>query len=271
MSTRSVLSYRYLNVDFFREAYRILAEAELLAKDDVRALRHLRGEYVALDRALLRPIFQVLLPKLGFTTRQLVARLQANETEFIKGLYSPLSQAGKSAIRQTENFLLGEGIDAPLPSEVKGDEVFDFKFNSLYVDENSTFVVEDPDAIGFHAVEIRMPRSCSDTFHKLPFILGCYNSKMPEAQKIGPVIKIDNVPQDEKYHLYHIGKAVIASGSKVWAHWTWYFQFVPRDAFAMTPDYLSDVWVSLKLTGPAYVKGSKTRDGIFIDRIIIAR
>jgi hypothetical protein len=39
----------------------------------------------------------------------------------------------------------------------------------------------------------------------------------------------------------------------------------------MTPDYDSDVWISVKLTGPAYVKGSTKPNGIFIDRVIIAR
>ena len=60
-------------------------------------------------------------------------------------------------------------------------------------------------------------------------------------------------------------------GGRVWLHWTWQFQFYPRDAYAMTPDYESDVWISVKAAGPTYVKGSSKPDGIFIDRVIIAR
>lgn len=80
-----------------------------------------------------------------------------------------------------------------------------------------------------------------------------------------------DIPQDEKYHLYHLGKSVLVGGSRIWAHWSWYFQFSPREAYTVTPDYESDVWISVKFTGPAYVKGSLLPDGVFIDRVIIAR
>ena len=38
-----------------------------------------------------------------------------------------------------------------------------------------------------------------------------------------------------------------------------------------TPDYYNDIYISLKLTGPVYVKGSKKKNGIFVDRVIITR
>lgn len=136
--------------------------------------------------------------------------------------------------------------------------------------------MNDPEALGGKAVEIFATPETDEMcqikhqkkFHQLPFSCGLYDNLL---QEFGPDMKIEEALSDEKYHLYKIGNWKMLSGTILWLHWTWYFQMSPKDAYMPTPDYPYDVFVSIKLTGPAYVKGSKNNDGIFVDRIILAR
>ena len=46
--------------------------------------------------------------------------------------------------------------------------------------------------------------------------------------------------------------------------------YVPADGLKDNPN-LYDVWVSVKVTGPAYVKGSKKENIISLDKIVLCR
>ena len=68
-----------------------------------------------------------------------------------------------------------------------------------------------------------------------------------------------------------MGSWKMVDGNLIFLHWTWQFQLIPREAFTATPDYPYDIYVSLKFTGPAYVKNSKSEDGVYVDRILLSR
>ena len=272
MGPRGVKTYEYLDFGFFSKAYVLLAEAEAAAAGDERSLQHARSEYAMLDRTLLRGDKAQTSARLGLDKKRLIDRIRRSEAAHLKNLYDPRSDALKDKLRRLDNFLTGESIDAPVPTQVKGDSVFDYKFNSFYVGP-TTRVVDDKDALGGRAVEVWCGKdyALGRPFHALPFTAGVYNAELVGSGRSEASLKLSSVPQDEKYHLYHLGKCPLVSRSRLWLHWTWYFQFHPRDAYSATPDYESDVWVSLKFTGPTYVKGSTLPDGIFVDRVIFAR
>lgn len=266
MGPRLLSSCAYLNEGFFRKVYGMLGRAERAAAGDERSLRHVRFEYAAVDRALLVK-FPKLIPALGLGKKALANRVRDVEHALVETLGWPHRR--KEELAKTDDFVAGELVEAPLPAEVKGEEVHDYKFNSFYVDGRRTRLVEDPDAIGGKAVEIVDIDVKDRKFHTLPFTGGLYNGKA--TAKVGPSICLEEVPQDERYHLYRIGNWSLTNGAKVWLHWTWWFQFNPRDSYMATPDYPCDVFVSIKFTGPSYVKGSARPDGIFVDRVITAR
>lgn len=272
MGERSVATYAFLNTDFYRKALALLAEAEAAAADDGRSLRHVRSEYIVLDHSLLGRGKEKTLRELGLTRKQILSRIQSCTVEYLKSIFPANSDTLKKRLKDAENFIVGASIDAPVPPEVKGEVFFDYKFNSFHL-TNTLRLVDDSDALGGKAVEIVKPPTSSlkGSFHAESLSAGVYNGLMPVEKRVGAQFKLTDVPQDEKYHLYHIGRCPLVSGSRIWVHWSWYFQFAPRTAYTMTPDYDSDVWISVKLTGPAYVKGSTKPNGIFIDRVIIAR
>jgi hypothetical protein len=110
--------------------------------------------------------------------------------------------------------------------------------------------------------------------HRKPLVFGvCVGKTLSESQTI--TVPPDNIPQDGKYHLYHVGRIRVQEGTTVWALEGGRLGvnvdrlFVPdADAPAVNE---WDAYISLKLQGPAYVKGSKQPSGVWMDRVLLIR
>jgi len=93
----------------------------------------------------------------------------------------------------------------------------------------------------------------------------------------GPAItlKPEEVPQDGKYHVFKIGRIRVKKGTAVWAHASRRMGvrvdrlFVPEAEDPSVNDW--DAYISLKAKGPDYVKGSTDSNGLWMDRVILAR
>jgi hypothetical protein len=83
--------------------------------------------------------------------------------------------------------------------------------------------------------------------------------------------KRDALPQDERYHFHHIGTVDLHVASLFWMHRTWFIQQDFSRFFRRGADNRFDVYVSVKFTGPSYVKGSTREDAISIDRFLLVR
>lgn len=105
--------------------------------------------------------------------------------------------------------------------------------------------------------------------------MGFYNATTPKHSR-SLVLPKEKIPQDEKFHLYHIGKITLGPQGYFWAHPTWNIQ-IPANQFynphdpsgKKVNDY--ELFMSVKAEGPNYVKGSKKVSALAIDRIILAR
>ena len=275
MGPRHPKSYSYLNEEFFRKSYTLLARAEKLAAKNTLHLAHVRYEYTALDYGLLQ-VWDKVGSRLGLPRKTVLARLKRHVESQIRS-YLKNTPRGKKDLTKLHDFILGESLTLPVPPEVKGQYIFDYKAHQMYADNKYTRKVKDPDSVTGMAVEILDQPNCTYKgkkvpYHRVPVTFGIYNS-LTKSRMWGPHRKLEEkeIPQDEKYHLYKIGRWFLVDGSRIWGHWTWHFQFRPRTAYTATPDYMNDVYISLKFTGPAYVKGSGKPNAIFVDRIIVAR
>ena len=86
--------------------------------------------------------------------------------------------------------------------------------------------------------------------------------------------RLDNIPQDEKYHWYRLGNFEIGKRSFVWGFF-WRMDvkldhlWSPADG---DPDYNKwTIWISAKITGPAYVKNSTKPNRIFLDQVVLVK
>ena len=82
------------------------------------------------------------------------------------------------------------------------------------------------------------------------------------------------MPQDEKYHWYKISAFDFGPNTSLWGFY-WYASVNLNSAFAAAdgiPGYnVWETWISVKYTGPAYVKGSTQKNGVFLDRVILVK
>ena len=94
------------------------------------------------------------------------------------------------------------------------------------------------------------------------------------ASKQSLVNKNKKVYQDEKYHWIYAGRADIQPGSFFWA-FRWVLQ-IPFAGVWQLSDGIKEgnkwhVYVSARFTGPAYVKGSKSPNKLYIDYVVLTR
>lgn len=257
--------YAYLNTDFFLRNSKLLDQAEKAVADSPLHLRHVKMERAVLDQAMLT-FWSAKLSEMPLKKEDLLRRCEENRKMMIL-LYARPDQKEKQ-LQELKNFIEGEKIEAPLPAEIKGEYVYDFKYCN-FLENGYCRLTPDADAVGGKAIRIHSDGKYNGKdFHRLPFLAGAYNGLTKES---GATLQLNEVPQDEKYHLYKLGSWKMINGNRIYLHWTWQFQLVPREAFMPTPDYPYDIYVSLKFTGPSYVKNSKQKDGIFVDRIILSR
>ena len=86
---------------------------------------------------------------------------------------------------------------------------------------------------------------------------------------------VKDIPQDEKYHWYRIpGVLDMNSLSYFWGH-GWGIQMNISQVYVVA-DGVSPVnkwqaWFRAKFTGPAYVKGSKKDNAIYLDTVVLSR
>ncbi len=140
------------------------------------------------------------------------------------------------------------------------------------------FASTEPDADSVTGRAMVSPPEGTNTKHVMkqqagnlkPTWFGAYD--YPSKRSIQ--IKLDDIPQDEKYHWYRIGKFEIGTRSIIWGFF-WRME-VKLDSFWSPADGAPDfntwtVWISAKITGPAYVKDSRKENRIFLDQVILVK
>lgn len=105
-------------------------------------------------------------------------------------------------------------------------------------------------------------------FRTTKFEVGCQDVKKYKN------ITLQEVAQDEKYHWYLIPKAEVSSKCLLWGH-CWAIQFDLSQAYQLA-DGIADnnvwnVWMSLKFTGPDWVKGSNKKNAVYLDQVVLVR
>ncbi len=81
----------------------------------------------------------------------------------------------------------------------------------------------------------------------------------------------DKIPQDEKFHLHHLGRHKVLQKGCLWFHWTWLLQCFIDDVYRADEDNMWDIYASIKLQGAPYVSGSQKPVGVFVDRVILVK
>lgn len=164
----------------------------------------------------------------------------------------------------------------PVPAEFqkyKVEQITSNRFSSLKeLKRYGLKLVNDPAAIDGKAMTVQPAKQEeADKIHQKDFVMGIQGrtSKKALAWKR---IKLAHIPQDEKYHWIQVGKVKLEPNTVFFGH-SWMIQ-QNLSQFYNADDPAQNnvtVMVSIKFTGPAYVKNSKQKNGVFIDRFLILK
>ena len=280
---------KYLDVDFFVTAERLFGEAESLVEPDSLESNHIRDERFILDGALLFLwpwLERKLAPEasMPFDHETVISRYEKEWRAFVKGRYSrfytkhelSLNQDGKLLARMTGWFR-----DPNLPEQFRSlppRHVADFNWLTFSgIRPRQRFVVDD-DAAGGMAAE---PAGMSRIEAAEQGAGGTEGGEDAGALSFGVTggatvtLRPEEAPQDGKYHLYRIGRVRVSEGTTVWAlDGKRLGVNVDRLFVPNAEDPQINVWdahISLKVTGPAYIRGSTKPNGAWMDRVLLVR
>ena len=257
---------KYLDRDFFRTAEKLLAEAEKLACGNSLYLAGITRERVPLDLAR-SAISEHWEPEEHLPARAAVLdRLAKNRTAdpYWKHRTRAKINAGKKR-RKTVKF----GAKYPLPEEFKGKTLFDITWREFTVDITrhcGLKLVDDKEACGGKAMCLEKSPRRKD-LHRGNFVSGIRSRYLLKDL----LVFNQKTFTDEKYHLYHYGRITLTPLCLLWAHWSWYIQQNLDPYYREDGDNVFDVYVSIKLQGPAYSENSKKENAVFIDRILLVK
>ena len=263
----------YLDDDFFETTERLLVSAEKAAAGNEAILRRIAKERVPLDLARLK-LRERVADTLPPGRDAVVDRLERNWPEWVERFYPAGMRERQKQKIVGEVKRLRATARAPLPPEFEDRDVVDILWTSF---EPFTAwganVVDVPDAAAGKAIRLGIPKGVAPAAnnHTGGLNMGVW-SDVGRKYLVVKTVPADSLPQDEMFHLHHVGTVTLEPKCKVFVHKSWIIQHRVGEFFepgGLPNEY--DVYVSLKLEGPSYVKGSTKEDAVLMDRILLVK
>ena len=261
-------------------------------------LKHIAVERFTLDGAMLYlwPWLERRLPpdeSLPFDRTALIQRYERGWQALVSSRYSRIYTRDKNSLN-ADGKLLERMVslfqDPQLPEQFRDlppRDAADFNWLTFsQIRPRQKFVPDDEAAGGMTATftersRIQKAEEGGDAFevgkseqHGKPLVFGVsVGKKLGDGQTIR--VLPEEIPQDGKYHLYRIGRIRVQEGTTVWALEGGRLGvnvdrlFVPDADDPAVNDW--DAYISLKLQGPAYVRGSQQPNGTWMDRVLLIR
>ena len=188
----------------------------------------------------------------------------------------------EQALEYLKNDLkLFEAMPFIIPEQFKGKKIQDFHWPDFDPwGGHKRYLVDDPEASSGRAFTLQKGSQKVDgvkhkAFHEQPLQISIYDSTAPRTPKdlrfaASYEWKEGDYASDEKYHWYKLGDAVVTANMRIVFHWSWRCRvYLRKGVTGIDQNFPKEIWASIKITGPSYVKGSTKPDGIFIDRVVL--
>ena len=260
--------------EFFVIVNSLLDRAEAKAGTDSGLLTRIAMERIPVDLAALE-MWKQGGEACGRTRDEVIARLEKCIKLFFDRCHPEKKRqyAGKTLEQwEKETFSTLELMRHPLPvpREFEGEDVIQIPVYGTY----ETDTVKDPEAAYGTAIKLdKVPAEWDHT--KFPMLFGIYDYTT-NASVLEYVIPREKIPQDEKYHLYLIGRHAPNGTHKEWlyGHRSWQLRIARLYEKLWDPmddrrEY--DIYISCKLTGPAYVENSTQKNAVYVDKLLAVK
>jgi len=288
----------YLDLEFFKTSQTLFDEAEARVESGSLQAEHITVERFTLDGALLYlwPWLERKLPpgeSLPFDRAAVIQRYERGWKALVSSRHSNIYTHYKLSLNSDGKLLermVGLFRDPQLPEQFSNlplRAVADFNWLTFsQIRPRQKFVPDDEAAGRMTATftersRIQKAEEGSDApevgeseQHRKPLIFGASVGKtIGDGQTI--TVQPEDIPQDGKYHLYHVGRIRVQEGTTVWALEGGRLGvnvdrlFVPEAEDPAVNEW--DAYISLKLQGLAYVRGSKQPSGAWMDRVLLIK
>ena len=279
-STSHVAEWQYATPEFLFSLYKDFKAAAAKTKNP-RHKQRVNSELITPIWAVLVrwPNYEKKFTSEGISRKQLINECKTLVKAHIRRFPCEKPEKGDKTFAQ--EFKLVEELPV-IPEQFRHIPGFNMRiahYSSFHVPKTlNCSIVKDPESIQGFAVKSASTDPRAHGVNKL--IPGKHRFRTTafhmssNKNKISLVLK--KVPQDEKYHWYRIpGKIVLDTKSNFWGH-GWGINARTNHWYTLTYGDLKDntweqIWFSAKFTGPAYVKGSKKDNAIYVDTVIAVR
>ena len=265
----------YLNFDFFSEAERILAEAEQAAEKDEELIARIGQERIGLDFAYLylAELYKWNTEQFPTDREKIINRLEKN-LMFATDKYLKKHRSYPQALQKARGAIARLRNTIPVPPMFQDKSILQY---SVLDSNYSLTAANDANALFGKAFQVKTPpgswKGSNADYHAKPMEAGvwCDDTKTFALRK---KFSEKEYKQDEKYHFYYLGKMkvpAVPAKTVMYFHWRWDLRLssIIKDVSAsVDPNTEFDVYLSVKLEGPAYVNGSEKQNCISVDRVV---
>ena len=282
----------YLDLEFFKTSQSLFDQAEATVEPNSQDARHIAVERFTLDGALLYlwPWLERKEP-LPFNRETIIQRYERGWNALVRSRYSRIYTKDKNSFNADGKMLdrmFRLFRDPQLPEQFRHlplSDIADFNWLTFSQITPRQKFVPDPEAVGgmtaTFTVRNRIQRAeeggtATETTaaeqHRKPLIFGTGIGKRL-TDKTTIKIPPEKIPQDGRYHLHPLGRITVREDTLIWA--------LEGGRLGVNIDRIYDTedpkanqwnaWISLKLQGPAYVKGSTQPNGASMDRVLLVR
>lgn len=250
----------FLNKEFFEKVNGWLDEAEKAVKDDKKSLQHVQCERVIVDRTMFLRINELLKEGYKVNIKAVADRFRKNGVMHIQTWRSMDSKPRRDLITQLNGEAdLYSHFPVPIPKQFQNCEVIDLHWNQLQ--RSTANAVKDPDAVC--GMAIRNPKAPMT----LPWSMGFYSVALREGNSIR--LLQEDIPTDEKFHWYNLGKTLILAPLYIHYDKAWHFR-----GWLSSIGILGErreIWISAKFQGKNFVKGSTKPNAVLFDRMLLVK
>ncbi len=260
-------SRTYQTPDFFKRSYQLLKHAQsLTAPDTPFRLR--------VEKEMITPLAVMLLHReSGFDKEMLAKEYEACRLRQINAHAAPdqMDALKKNLAADVQKYTFNPDIPEKF-KDIPPDRIRQFAYPVFTTVEDEpgsplgkALVSPDKEVPG-SSEHIMKPQAGS----LYPTSFGVYDSD----SKKGVALHITDIPTDEQYHWYEIGEFDFGKNTFLWA-WFWLrnanLRSVWTNADGIDGYNQWNVWISVRITGPAYVKGSQQKNAVRLDRIALIK
>ena len=248
----------FLDREFFEKVNGWLDAAEDAVRDDARSRLHVQCERVIVDRTMFLRLENLMKQGYKPDLKAVSARFLKNGLEQVR-----LWTVNSRKLRlQMEQLHRGEAnlyshFPVALPERFKDCQVIDMHWNQLQ--RSTENAVKDPDAVcGMAVRNPKVPQT-------LPYRMGFYSVALRKGNSLE--LQKEDIPQDEKFHWYKLGRIKILAMLYIHYDKLWHFRTYLPTIGILGED--RDIWVSAKFQGKPWVEGSQKPCAVLFDRVLL--